>query len=116
MRISDWSSDVCSSDLDIPAESYAYWDGKEKGRQQQTEWQKSFDAYAKAYPAEAAELQRRMRGDLPGDFSERAKAFVQATNQKEETVATRKASQLAITAFAAQIGRASSRERAGQYV
>ncbi|HEY9573784.1 MAG TPA: transketolase [Pusillimonas sp.] len=85
--------------FDIPAEIYAYWDGKEKGRQQQTEWQKSFDAYAKAYPAEAAELQRRMRGDLPGDFSERAKAFVQATNQKAETVATRKASQLAITAF-----------------
>src|SRR3546814_2777030 len=40
-----------------------------------------------------------MRGDRPGDFSERAKAFVQATNQKAETVATRKASQLAITAL-----------------
>ena len=85
--------------FDIPAEIYAYWDGKEKGQQQQGEWQTRFDAYAKAYPAEAAELQRRMLSELPGDFAERARAFVDATNQKAETVATRKASQLAITAF-----------------
>jgi transketolase len=85
--------------FDIPAEIYAYWDGKEKGRQQQAEWEKRFNAYSKAYPAEAAELQRRMRSELPGDFAERARAFVEATNQKAETVASRKASQLAITAF-----------------
>ncbi|MGB3291093.1 MAG: transketolase [Burkholderiaceae bacterium] len=85
--------------FDIPAEIYAYWDGKKKGQQQQSEWQTRFDAYSKAYPTEAAEFQRRMRGDLPGGFAERARAFVEATNQKAETVATRKASQLAITAF-----------------
>jgi transketolase len=85
--------------FDIPAEIYAYWDGKEKGRQQQGEWEKRFDAYSKAYPAEAAELQRRMQSELPGDFAERARAFVEATNQKAETVASRKASQLAIAAF-----------------
>ncbi|WP_412034070.1 transketolase [Pollutimonas sp. M17] len=85
--------------FDIPAEIYAYWDGKEKGQQQQGEWQTRFDAYAKAYPVEAAEFQRRMLSELPGDFAERARAFVDATNQKAETVATRKASQLAITAF-----------------
>ncbi len=85
--------------FDIPAEIYAYWDGKKKGQQQQAEWQTRFDAYAKAYPAEAAELQRRMLSELPGDFAERARAFVEATNQKAETVATRKASQMAITAF-----------------
>ncbi|MFW7340321.1 transketolase [Pollutimonas sp. H1-120] len=85
--------------FDIPAEIYAYWDGKKNGQQQQGEWQKRFDAYAKAYPAEAAELQRRMLSELPGDFAERARAFVEATNQKAETVATRKASQLAITAL-----------------
>ncbi|NYT85298.1 transketolase [Pollutimonas harenae] len=83
----------------VPAEVYDYWDCKEKGQQQQAEWQTRFDAYAQAFPAEAAELQRRLTGDLPADFSEQARLFVEATNQKAETVATRKASQLAIAAF-----------------
>src|SRR5690606_24955515 len=85
--------------FEVPAEIYAYWDGKEKGRQQQAEWQSRFDAYAQAFPAEAAELQRRLKGDLPADFAEQARRFIETTNQNAETVATRKASQLAITAF-----------------
>jgi transketolase len=90
-----WSYDS----FDIPADVYAYWDGREKGAQVQAEWQKRYEAYAKAYPEQAAELQRRMKGDLPADFAERARAFVEACNEKAETVATRKASQFAITAF-----------------
>ncbi len=85
--------------FEVPADIYARWDGKEKGRQQQAEWQSRFDAYAQAFPAEAAELQRRLKGDLPANFAEQARQFIEATNQKAETVATRKASQLAITAF-----------------
>ncbi len=83
----------------VPADIYARCDCKEKGQQQQAEWQTRFDAYAKAYPSEAAELLRRLKGDLPADFSQQAQQFVEATNQKAETVATRKASQLAISAF-----------------
>ncbi|MCC2594900.1 transketolase [Pusillimonas sp. MFBS29] len=83
----------------VPADIYARCDCKEKGQQQQAEWQTRFDAYAKAYPSEAAELLRRLKGDLPADFSQQAEQFVEATNQKAETVATRKASQLAISAF-----------------
>ncbi|WP_041682673.1 transketolase [Pusillimonas sp. T7-7] len=83
----------------VPADAYAYWDCKEKGQQQQAEWQARFDAYAQAFPLEAAELLRRLKGDLPADFAGQARQFVQATNQKAETVATRKASQLAIAAF-----------------
>lgn len=83
----------------IPAEIYEYWDAKEQGSQWQAEWQERFDAYAKAYPSEAAELQRRYAGDLPEDFAQRAASFIEATNKKAETVASRKASQLAITAF-----------------
>ena len=85
--------------FEIPADVYAYWDGKEKGAQVQAEWEKRYEAYAKAYPEQAAELQRRMNGDLPADFAERARAFVEASNDKAETVASRKASQLAISAF-----------------
>src|SRR5690606_24786114 len=84
----------------IPAEIYALWDGKEKGRRQQSEWQTRFDAYTQAFPAEAAELQRRLASTLPADFARQAQQFIDATNQKAETIASRKASQLAITAFA----------------
>ncbi len=85
--------------FDIPKEIYSYWDGKQKGGQLQAQWQQGLDAYAQAYPQEAAELQRRMHGELPADFTERVRAFIQQTNDKAETVATRKASQQAITAL-----------------
>src|SRR5690606_16751037 len=77
--------------FEVPAEVYSFWDGKKNGQKMQAEWQNRFDAYAKDFPAEAAELQRRLAGDLPADFPEQARAFIEATNQKSETVATRKA-------------------------
>jgi len=86
--------------FEVPDHVYQRWDGRIKGQLWQAEWQKSFDAYAKAYPAEAAELQRRLAGRLPEGFAEKAAAFVQATAGKAETVASRKASQYAIAAFA----------------
>ena len=58
-----------------------------------------FDAYAAAYPAEAAELKRRMAGELPADWSEKADAFVASVVEKAETIASRKASQNALNGF-----------------
>jgi transketolase len=48
----------------------------------------------------AAELQRRMKGELPGDFSKVADAYLASCIEKKETIATRKASQNAIQALA----------------
>lgn len=84
----------------IPEHVYQRWDARTKGKLWQDEWAKGFDAYAQSYPQEAAELSRRMAGELPADFADKALAFVQATADKAETVASRKASQFAITAFA----------------
>lgn len=86
--------------FDIPAEIYALWNGKEKGQEFQSEWQTRFDAYAQAFPAEAAEFLRRMASDLPVNFAEQAQKLIEVANQKAETVASRKASQFAITDFA----------------
>lgn len=85
--------------FEIPVNVYAHWNGKAKGAQLQSAWQERFDAYATAYPAEAAEFTRRMASELPAGFASQAKVFIEATSQKAETVATRKASQLAITAL-----------------
>jgi transketolase len=84
----------------IPPDIYEGWDARRAGAVAQHEWQARFDAYALQFPAEAAEFQRRMKGELPADFAAKAQAFIAATVEKAETVATRKASQYAIAALA----------------
>jgi len=86
--------------FEIPADVYAGWDAKQAGAQREAGWQQKFDAYAKAFPAEAAEFKRRMAGELPGNWADFAKQAVAAANAKAETVATRKASQISINALA----------------
>ena len=84
----------------VPADVYAGWDQKAKGAEREAAWNAKFDAYAKAFPAEAAEFKRRMAGDLPANWKQAADAFIAATNEKAEGVASRKASQNAIAALA----------------
>ncbi|VCU70594.1 Transketolase 1 [Pigmentiphaga humi] len=86
--------------FEIPAEAYAFWDAKQRGTQFEGAWNELFTKYASQFPAEAREFERRMRSDLPADFAEKFAAFVAETNAKQETLATRKASQLSITALA----------------
>src|SRR5690554_5142753 len=84
----------------IPDDVYAGWDAKEKGAQAEQDWQGKFDAYRTAYPAEAAEFERRvMRGDLPETFARDAEAFIQECHQNPKKVASRQASQSTIAAY-----------------
>ena len=85
--------------FEIPESVYRGWDMREAGLAAQSQWQELFDAYAAQYPAEAAEFVRRMRGDLPDGFADVARGLLESANAKAETVATRKASQQAITAL-----------------
>lgn len=85
--------------FEIPAEIYELWDAKARGAQLESQWDELFASYQVQYPELAAELVRRMQGDLPTDFAEKAQAFIEQTNATAQTVATRKASQLAITAL-----------------
>ena len=89
--------------FEIPAEVYAFWDGKAKGAQTEGAWNELFARYAAQFPEQAAEFERRMRGDLPAEFAEKFAQFLAETNQKQETVATRKASQFSITALAGML-------------
>ena len=84
----------------IPADVYAGWDAKAKGAAAEAAWNDKFAAYAKAYPAEAAEFKRRMAKELPANWKEATDAIIAATNEKAEGVATRKASQNMIGALA----------------
>ena len=87
--------------FELPKETYAAWDAKVKGRKAEAAWDKQFAAYKKAYPALAAEFERRMLGELPASFAQLAVDTVVAAHTKAETVASRKASQLALESFTA---------------
>ncbi|HLU78930.1 MAG TPA: transketolase [Burkholderiaceae bacterium] len=89
--------------FEIPAEVYELWNAREQGARQQAEWQAKFDAYAAAFPTEAQEFLRRMAGDLPESFGQQAQEFIRSVNEKAETMATRKASQVALTAYAERL-------------
>ena len=86
--------------FEIPQEIYEAWDAKKKGAEWEAEWNRKFEHYAKAFPTEAAEFRRRMAGDLPAQWADYAAKAIAAVNDKAETVATRKASQIAINALA----------------
>ncbi len=83
----------------IPDEIYAGWSAKEKGAKAETHWNEKFAAYQSAHPELAAELKRRMSGELPADWEAGANAFIQATVEKAEKVATRKASQNTLNGY-----------------
>ncbi len=86
--------------FEIPADVYAAWDAKAQGAELQSAWQKKFAAYQAAFPAEAAEFERRMKGELPAGFDAAVEKMIAACIDKKETIATRKASQNAIQALA----------------
>ncbi|MCX8642237.1 MULTISPECIES: transketolase [unclassified Gilliamella] len=86
--------------FEIPKEYYEAWDAKAKGQQSEQEWNVRFDAYAKAYPELAKEFKRRVEGQLPTNWQQTAKDFINKLQANPATIATRKASQNAIEAFA----------------
>jgi transketolase len=85
--------------FEMPAEAYAAWDARPAGAKAHALWQAAFEAYRAAYPSLAAEFERRMAGQLPADFAEVVQQALQAAHAKAETVATRKASQIALEAL-----------------
>jgi transketolase len=89
--------------FEIPAEIYAGWDAKAKGAVRHSAWRESFAAYAKAHPAEAAEFQRRARGELPANWKETISKAIAAQAAVDKPVATRKSSELVLNAIAPSV-------------
>ncbi|MDE1243612.1 transketolase [Vibrio aestuarianus] len=89
--------------FEIPADIYAQWDAKEAGQAKESAWNDKFKAYAAAYPAEAAELKRRLNGDLPAQWEEKASAIIADLQANPANIASRKASQNALEAFGAML-------------
>jgi transketolase len=86
--------------FEIPADVYAAWDGKARGAQAESDWNKRFAAYQAAFPELAAEFSRRMANQLPAGWANGAAKAIAEIAAKAENIATRKASQNAIGVFA----------------
>ena len=89
--------------FDVPADVYAGFDARSRGARQRREWEARFAAYRAAHPDPAGEFERRIAGTLPDRFDEIVRAFVADKNARAETIATRKASQQALEAYAAAL-------------
>jgi transketolase len=87
----------------VPQDVYRDWDAKAKGAAAQKEWTDRFAAYRAAYPELATEFMRRMKGELPKNFAQVAVDTAVAAHAKAETVASRKASQIALESFTAAL-------------
>ncbi|GAB2520317.1 MULTISPECIES: transketolase [unclassified Simplicispira] len=92
-----------SAPFTVPDEVYADWNARATGLAAEQAWNERFAAYQAAFPELAAEFTRRMNGDLPKQFAQVAVDTVVQAHTKGETVASRKASQLALEAFTAAL-------------
>ncbi len=85
--------------FEIPADIYAAWDAKQAGASKEAAWDEKFAAYAKAYPAEAAEYKRRVAGELPVNWEAATSEIIANLQANPANIASRKASQNALEAF-----------------
>ncbi len=85
--------------FEIPADIYAAWDAKQAGASKEAAWDEKFAAYAKAYPAEAAEYKRRVAGELPANWEAATSDIIANLQANPANIASRKASQNALEAF-----------------
>lgn len=89
--------------FELPEAVYQAWDAKAAGAEKEAAWNEKFAAYEAAFPDLAAEFKRRMAGELPKAFDQVAVDAVLAAHTQAQTVASRKASQIALEAFTAAL-------------
>ena len=86
--------------FEVPQPIADAWRANEAGAEREAKWNALLERYAAQFPEQAAELQRRMRCELPQDFAAAADAYIAKLQADGPVVASRKASQMAIEAYA----------------
>jgi len=80
----------------VPEEAYEHWrEAIQRGAAAEGDWTATLSAYRTAYPAEAAEFERLLRGELPADWDSTLPTFTPA----DKGLATRQHSYNALNAF-----------------
>jgi transketolase len=89
--------------FDIPTDVYAQWDAKQAGAEKEAAWNEKLAAYEAAYPELAAEFKRRVNGELPAEWEQKATQIIADLQANPANIASRKASQNALEAFGAML-------------
>ncbi len=87
--------------FEVPDEIYRAWDARPAGAAAEEEWQQVMNAYSAEFPELAAELKRRLAGELPVDFAAEAEAYIRRCQEEGAAIASRKASQNCLNAYGA---------------
>ena len=85
--------------FEIPDEIRKAWDAKERGHLRQSEWLKKFKTYQSEYPELASEFNRRIRGELPHNWQNHTRRWIEQNHQQKKALATREASRQTLTSF-----------------
>ena len=86
--------------FEIPKNIYDFWDNTNAGSKLEDKWTLDFNNHKSKYPGETKELERRLSEEMPENWLEKSQEFIKLCNEKGETIATRKASQNCIEAYA----------------
>jgi transketolase len=86
--------------FEVPQEIYDGWRANNAGLVREDQWNTLFDAYAARHPDLASELTRRSHAELPAEFLSGADAYIAKLQAEGASIASRKASQMAIETFA----------------
>jgi transketolase len=85
--------------FEIPDSVYAGWNARQQGAKRSAAWDEQLAAYTTAHPEAAAELQRRLAGELPQNWAQASAEVLEDVISKGENIATRAASKNALNGF-----------------
>ena len=87
------------SPFEVPEDIYEFWNSKDSGNKVNANWDEIVKNYQEKYPDESIELHRRIKGQMPENFEENFKAFLDDCNLNNPSMATRKASKACLDFF-----------------
>ena len=87
------------SPFEVPEDIYEFWNSKDSGNKLNANWDEIVKNYQEKYPDESIELLRRIKGQMPENFEENFKAFLDDCNLNNPSMATRKASKACLDFF-----------------
>jgi transketolase len=95
----DWNHEP----FDIPQSVYDFWNASDRGSKINDEWNLQMDAYKNSNPKKHEELTRRISNQMPTNFDESFKNFLNKCGKENSSMATRKASQLCLDFFVKEL-------------
>ena len=98
-KVLDWNHEP----FNVPESVYEFWNAVDRGLEINDNWNSLMEAYKSKNPEKHDELTRRISNDMPINFDESYKNFLNQCNEENTSMATRKASQLCLDYFVKEL-------------